>query len=82
MSFTDDYVARILAATPPSWTVIQTWRDVCAATIAPPALLVVSGSPRMQKTQRLRIRFGGGAAAGSFELPLSAFRTFLESMEA
>lgn len=79
-AFSDDYVARIVAATPPSWKVIQTWRDVTAASIAPPALLVVSGSPRFQKTQRLRIRFGGGAATGAFELPLSAFSAFLESL--
>lgn len=79
-AFSDDYVARILAATPPTWKVIQTWREVCAAATVPPILLVVSGSPRFQKTQRLRIRFGGGAATGAFELPLSAFSAFLESL--
>lgn len=79
-AFSDAYVAKILAVTPPEWRVIQTWAPVSPTSLQPNVLLLVAGSATQQKTQTLKIRFGGGAAAGAFEIPLGKFRPFLDSL--
>lgn len=75
--FSDDFVKQIEAATPPDWHIVMSRKEVNAASVSPKYLFVVSGSPTQQKEQTLKIRFGGGAAAGAFNLPLGEFAEFL-----
>lgn len=78
--FTNEYVKRIEAAIPPGWHLIQSWKTGAASAAAPDVLCTLSGSPAQQKTQTLKVRFGGGAAAGAFTLPLGKLGEFLESL--
>jgi hypothetical protein len=76
--FQKTYIQHIRDETPPEWHIVETWQPVNATNLPSSALFVVSGSPTQQKERMLRIRFGGGAAAGAFTVPLQKFREFLE----
>ena len=76
--FQKAYIQRIRDETPPDWHIVETWQPVNAASLSSNTLFVISGSPTQQKEQMLRIRFGSGAAAGAFTVPLQKFREFLE----
>jgi hypothetical protein len=78
--FSDAFVAKILAATPDGWRVVQTWEPMSSCDLQPNTFFIVSGSPTQQKTQTLKIRFGGGSSLGAFNLPLGKFPSFLDSL--
>lgn len=79
--FTDEYVARIRAQAI-GWHCVETRSptDEGHRGLSPDILIVVSGSATQQKTQTLKVRFVGGAAAGAFTLPLAKFGEFLETL--
>jgi hypothetical protein len=77
LGFQKSYIQRIRDETPSEWHIVETWQPVNVATVHPRILFIVSGSPTQQKEQMLRIRFGGGSAAGAFTIRLSDFRVFL-----
>ena len=76
-NFSDEFVKQIEAATPPDWHIVMSRKGVAASAISPNYLFIVSGSRTQQKEQTLKIRFGGGAAARTFNLPLGNFAEFL-----
>ena len=75
--FSNNFVKQIEAATPSDWHIVYSQKEVINTAISPNYLFVVSGSPTQQKEQVLKIRFGGGAAAGTFNVPLDKFAEFL-----
>lgn len=80
-AFTDEYVARIRAQAT-GWHCVETRSaaDDGYRLLSPDILIVVSGSVTQQKTQSLKVRFVGGAAAGAFTVPLVDFAEFLETL--
>lgn len=79
-AFSDAYVERILAATPADWHVVHTRAQTDAASIRPNILFVLGGSAQNQKTQTVRIRFGGGSATGPITVPIQKLEEFLKTL--
>lgn len=82
--FSDAYVERIRAAAAAAGVgrihCIVTTADVDASKQPPNVLVVLGGSETQQRTQTVRARFGGGAAAGAFEIALAELPAFFEGL--
>ena len=74
--FSDRFVAEIKAAIPAGWHCIETRHPVNAAVQPPNVLCILSGSPTQQKERSVKIRYGGGAAGGAFNLPVQKLEEF------
>jgi hypothetical protein len=80
-SFSQEYVAKILAAVPPGWHVIRTTKETDLRRLAPDILFVLSGSKADQKRQAVAIRFVGGCRKGTFIVSLGSLTGFFQQFE-
>ena len=80
LGFTDAYVERIRAEIPEAWHVKETMREVNANSQPPNVVCVLNGGELQQKIQAVRVRFCGGAAAGTFHVSLKKLREFFNAL--
>lgn len=75
--FTADYVEQIRATIPAGWHMVL---RRLSGPVAPYVLCSISGSPTQQKERCVKVRFGGGAAAGAITVPLGKLSELFASI--
>ena len=80
-SFSQEYIAKIVAAVPPGWHVVHRTKETDLRKLAPDILFVVSGSKADQKRQTVAIRFVGGSRKGTFVVSLGSLTGFFQDLE-